>query len=387
MALEETVTTSWFERVKKSAAGMGAGLALVGSMTGFLFWNEGRTVQSARSLAEGAGLVVPVAASPRDAVHDGQLIHVSGMVTAPTPLVDPEFGLQAPGLVLQRNVEMYQWVEKQERQKEVATGGAETEVIRYNYQQEWAMAPVDHSRFREPQGHENPEMLATKAIFIARDARLGEFALDDAVLGQLGAGTAWPVPADQQDAVQAAVGAGMRASLVDGAIRLGRDPAAPQIGDYRIRYTLVPVERLSIIGRQTAEGIASYRTESGDSLLMVSTGDRDARDMFAGAASANSTTAWAFRLAGLGLMIGGFAAFLAPLSVIASVIPALGSIMAFGTRSIAIALGLTLGGLTIAAAWLAYRPLLATAILGAVAVAVIATLILGRRRAAAAKAV
>lgn len=380
MRIEETVTTSWFDRVRKSAAGIGAGLVLVAGTTGFLFWNEGRALQTARSLAEGAGLVVPVAANRVEPGNEGRLIHLTGPTTSGAPLADAEFGVTVPGLVLVRQVEMFQWIQKSETRTEVNTGGSETRVTSYSYARDWAREAVDSAKFREPQGHVNPPMRISRAEFMARDARLGAFALDRAVIGQLGAGAPWTIPADQSEAVQAAVGAAMRASLVGDAISLGRDPARPEIGDYRIRYSLVPLEEISVVGRQAGAGIASFRTASGDSLLMVAQGNRDARDMFAGAASANAMTTWAFRIGGIAVMIAGFAAILAPLAVLASVLPFLGSIVAFGTRSIATVLGLALGGGTIALAWFFHRPLLSLAILAVVAALIGGVMMLARRR-------
>ena len=53
----ETTTISWFTRLKNALVGILIGIVLViGSIVG-IFWNEHRAVQTARSLAEGRGLV------------------------------------------------------------------------------------------------------------------------------------------------------------------------------------------------------------------------------------------------------------------------------------------------------------------------------------------
>ncbi|MBN9332627.1 MAG: hypothetical protein J0I64_04070, partial [Devosia sp.] len=75
---QKTITLSWFDRVKQSFGGLVFGLVLVVAMVGLLFWNEGRAVQTERSLAEGAGLVVSVTASPLDPANESRLIHVTG---------------------------------------------------------------------------------------------------------------------------------------------------------------------------------------------------------------------------------------------------------------------------------------------------------------------
>lgn len=61
MAVQKVTRISWFDRLKNSIAGIGFGILLVVGMTVGLFWNEGRAVQTQRSLDEGAGLVVSLA--------------------------------------------------------------------------------------------------------------------------------------------------------------------------------------------------------------------------------------------------------------------------------------------------------------------------------------
>ena len=61
----------------------------------------------------------------------------------------------------------------------------------------------------------------------------------------------------------------------------------------------------------------------------------------------------------------GFALVLAPLSVLAGVIPFLGSLVGAGAGLMAFVLTLALGPLMIAIAWFAVRPLMAIGILAA----------------------
>ena len=58
----ETTSVSWFGRLRNSVGGVVIGLLLIIGMVVLLFWNEGRAVTTARSLAEGAGAVVSVGA-------------------------------------------------------------------------------------------------------------------------------------------------------------------------------------------------------------------------------------------------------------------------------------------------------------------------------------
>src|SRR5690606_1573215 len=130
-------------------------------------------------------------------------------------------------------------------------------------------------------------------------------------------------------------------STVDGALYLGANPAQPQVGDYRIRYERVPLGTISVIGQQRDDGITAYGTQAGDSLLIVDTGNLSAQEMFDSAVSSNSVMTWVLRAGGLVLLIVGFSLMLGPISVVASVIPFLGSIVGMGTGLVAAIAGIT----------------------------------------------
>src|SRR5690606_17530478 len=80
MPCQETTSVSWFGRIKRSLAGLFFGILMIVGMVVLLFWNEGRAVATARSLAEGAGMVVSVDANHADPAREGALVHVSGPV-------------------------------------------------------------------------------------------------------------------------------------------------------------------------------------------------------------------------------------------------------------------------------------------------------------------
>lgn len=97
---------SWFSRLAQSAKSVLVGLLFFIASFPLLFWNEGRAVRTARSLAEGAGAVRSVAAEAIDSGNEGKLVHASGAVTADGPVVDADLGVEAQALKLIRNVEI-----------------------------------------------------------------------------------------------------------------------------------------------------------------------------------------------------------------------------------------------------------------------------------------
>ncbi len=363
MSFQETTSVSWFGRIKRSLVGLLGGVLLIVGMIVLLFWNEGRAVTTARSLAEGAGVVVSVDADRVDPALEGSLIHVSGSVSTSDRPKDPEFGIVADGLRLVRKVEMYQWIESSKSETRTKLGGGEETVTTYTYAKGWSDRPHDSSDFRQPEGRTNPPMEVRGESFQVESATLGAFTLSPRVIRMIGGETALPIGQDRLNAIQSAIGAGVRARLADGRIYIGQNPQEPQVGDYRIGYQVVPAGSASIVGRQAGSGFEPYQTQAGNALLMVESGTVSAQQIFADAMSANTVVTWILRVGGLIFLIVGFAMLMAPLGVIGDVIPFVGSIVRMGTGLVAGVLGVLVGSVTIAIAWFWYRPLVSILVL------------------------
>ncbi|HWN43032.1 MAG TPA: hypothetical protein VNW71_12480 [Thermoanaerobaculia bacterium] len=71
-----TVTTSksWFSRLAESIKSVLVGLVLFVVSFPILFWNEGRSVKTARSLEEGSGAVVSVSSDLVAPGNEGKLL-------------------------------------------------------------------------------------------------------------------------------------------------------------------------------------------------------------------------------------------------------------------------------------------------------------------------
>lgn len=382
-----TTRTSWFARLRNSVIGLLVGLLLVVGMVVLLFWNEGRAVQTSRSLAEGAGLVVSVPAAAVDPANEGRLVHVTGDVTTAHRPADETFGIIAGGLRLERAVEMFQWKETSQSRTEDKLGGGQETVTTYTYSKVWDDAPIDSSQFKQPAGHANPPMEITSQDFQVPEAELGAFSLSPRVIAMVGGEQAYPVSPSQTEAIDAAYAGTKRVTVQEGRIYLGFNPTSPAVGDYRISYRVVPLGPVSVVGQQVGMGFDAYRTQAGDALLMVDVGNVPAAEMFADAEARNTLVTWILRVVGLVVLWIGFALVLAPLSVVAAVIPALGRMVGFGTGLVALALAVLVGAVTIAVAWFWYRPLIGAAIAIAGAVVAIAIARFGRSRSTAAPTV
>lgn len=383
MSTTTVETHSIFSRLKQSLTGVLFGLGLLLAMLVLLFWNEGRAVKTARALDQGAGSVVSVDTQQVNPAMEGQLVHLSGQPQLASAVIDPQTGVAANGLRLQRKVEMYQWQETSQSSSEVAVGGSETTTTTYSYAPEWSTQGIDSSQFAQVQGHANPAMVLDAASQVAHGVQLGAWSLDAPVLESLPASQAWPVTQYDLTALQGVFGAAATVQLVDGAVYVGANPQQPAIGDYRISYSVAPLGPVSLIGRQTGHGLRGWQADNGRELLLVREGLLPADAMFNDAKGSNTLMTWVVRAVGTLVLILGIAMVLGPLSVLGSVIPPLGRLLSLGTGLLAAALGITLAVLTMAVAWFVYRPLLSLLILAVGAALVTGVVMLLRRRRAA----
>ncbi len=382
----ETTRVSWFTRIKNSVIGVLLGLVLIAGMVFLLFWNEGRAVQTARSLTEGAGAVVTVSPDRVDPANDGRLIHVTGPVSTTSRPSDPTFGISVDGVRLVRTVEMYQWKESSKSETTNKVGGGQETVTTYSYSKEWSESPNNSSGFKVPEGHANPPMEIRSERFQVPDAKLGAFTLSERVISGLGGEKTLALTTDMTAAIDAAYSGNKRVTVAENRIYLGFSSTNPAVGDYRISYRVAPLGVASVIGEQRGGGFAPYQTMAGDQLLMVDDGAVPAEKMFADAQSANVVLTWILRVVGLVLLAIGFGMLLAPLGVVADVLPPLGSLLRMGTGIVAMLLAVVVGFVTIAVAWFWYRPVLSLIVI-AIGVAIAAALIfVGRGRAKAAPA-
>jgi hypothetical protein len=358
-SFQVTSSSSWFSRIGKAFSGIIVGLILLIIGIALLFWNEGRAVKTYNTLKEGQGLVINVSADEVDAANDGKLVHLTADATTEEILVDEDFGISANAIRLQRDVEMYQWKETEESETRKKLGGGEETVTTYTYSKQWSSGLNDSSNFQQPEGHENPsefpydsmtwdaENVPVGAFYLSPDliSQLSDFA--DLPVREIPEGAAWP-----EDA-----------TLSKGGIYLGANPAQPQIGDVRIKFSVIEPGPVSIVAAQNGNTFADYQTKAGGTIAMIVPGNVPAQQMFEDAIATNTLVTWLIRLGGFILIWIGFGLLFAPLSVLADVVPFFGNLVGAATGLIAFLLALAVALIVIALAWVFFRPLLAITLL------------------------
>lgn len=146
------------ERVGNSLQGLFFGPVVIFLGCLLLWNNEGWAIKTHRSLNEALEAYVSITSADEafNEQHRGRLVHLTHQLSVDEAVTDPVFGLTRNDVIsLNRDVEIYQWVEsiKKEKKKQ----GRDTIVREIaNYKKKWVKNPIDSQHFRRHTGrHEN----------------------------------------------------------------------------------------------------------------------------------------------------------------------------------------------------------------------------------------
>lgn len=357
---------SFCERVRKSLLAIVVGLILLCGAVGLLFWNEGRAVQTAKSLDEGLNLVISLPnADNINEYHYSKLVHVIGDLRTGQVIHDEKYQIALPTVKLKRNVEMYQWVEH-EQKREINEGDRTREETSYSYTQEWRDHVIRSDSFEQRFSHENPsEMPISSSEYQAKDASVGVFYLSENLMGKI---NNWKVLTLHKPPSS------------DPTLKIhkeqyyyhGTDPMYPKVGDVRVSFqyaglagksSLGPSDKVSVVGKQLHGQISGYQTHAGDVLEILYMGEHTAQAIFGMEQSQNTMLTWGLRLLGWLIMFCGFTCLTQILNTIVDWIPLVRTVVAVGTVALNTSLSISLSLLVIALGWIRYRPLLGITLL------------------------
>ena len=373
--------SGYFQRLGQSFCGIGIGIVLLFCSFPLLFWNEGRAVQTARSLNEGIAIVIPLKNSINEdplETNNGKLVHLTGLLKTVIPLSDPDFGVRVHATHLKRHVEMYQWIET-EHKREHNEGDRTRVETTYSYHKEWRGDLVRSFDFSNSLAHKNPTTFTiSKYTKTAEPVYVGRFQLSP---GLKTAVNNYKVlfPKEKPDGW----------TLLDQHLYRSVDPFKPEVGDLRVSfsysglsghsdmYDLGLPDYVSVVARQNNNMLSPFKTEAGNFLELLYMGSMTAEEIFDAEHTANYYLTWGLRFAGWMLMFIGFQIIMDIFRQLVSFIPIIRDIVGLATSLVAFTFASSLSLLVVAVGWLWYRPLLSVALL----VAAIVPLVISRKHA------
>ena len=378
MAYTETETKGWLQRLSESFGGIVTGFVVIALATWLLWWNEGRTFKTAGAIGEAELVTQDVQDISRiDPALEGKVIHATGRAVTQEVLRDPVFGVEANALSIQREAEYYQWQEHSRSETRKKLGGGEETVTTYTYSREWVSNPIESANFHDPDYRSRNTTLANieDSTIWANTVTFGAYTLPDFLKHSIGG--AQPMTLESVD-VRAAAGLmnterspSEMVHVSGSTVYLGKNPSYPQIGDVRVTFQQTPPADVSIIAQVIRSTFEPFTASNGYTFSRLTMGTAGMVKMFEGARSSNNTMAWILRVIGILLAVVGLRMIFRILSVIADVIPILGTIVGAGTGFVAFVLGLAWSLIVIAVAWVRFRPLVAGGLV-AIALALLA---------------
>lgn len=355
-SFSEVSSESWFSRLAGAFFGMIFGLILFAVAFPVLFWNEGRAVHRAQDLEEGQSIAVEVDSAKVDSNQEGKLVFTNGLATTEETLEDPLFKVAAEHAIrLSRKVLMYQWVEKKESKKVKKLGGGEETRTTYTYSKDWDDDLHDSSTFKDKDGHVNPSQKPFPDYSEhARKVTVGAFDIPSQLVNSLNRTES--VPVRDADLEQVPEAQREKLTVAGGEFYRGESSGTPAVGDARISFEQVPPGDCTVVGIQTGDSFAPYKTRGDRTLFELRNGMHTKEQLFEELAQENNTMTWILRAVGFGLMFFGLMMLFKPLSVFGSVLPFLGNILEFGMGVFAFVIALACALITIALGWIVYRP-------------------------------
>ena len=364
MAVTETTTESWGSRLGSSIKGVVIGFALFIAGFPVLFWNEGDSVKTAKAIDEGEGACISVESNASvDQDMEGKLVHMSGKADTKDVLTDDTFGVSATAIRLERNVEMYQWIEESHTSEKKKMGGSVEKVTTYTYKKDWMPTAIDSSGFKE-QGHDNPGVMEFESQKMqAANVTFGAFRLNESQIDHIGSAKQYAFPTGfvckvERVKVQGGTIYVPNAETRNNALNTRDVASQTRIGDMRVTFRVVYPHDVSLIAKQHGDTFVAYTAKNGKKLSYLEDGVKDAAEMFQTARTNNAIMTWLVRVGGFLMMFIGLSMVFKPLSVLADVLPILGDIVEMGMGLVAGLIAFICSLVTIAIAWVFYRPVL-----------------------------
>ncbi|MBQ2615854.1 MAG: TMEM43 family protein [Synergistaceae bacterium] len=388
MAYTKTESKNWFTRLKESVGGVITGIVLIAIGTWLLWWNEEDTFKTAGAIGEAELVTQEVQDISRvDPALEGKVIHAIGYADTKDVVKDSLFGVEANAINIERKAEFYQWEEHEHTETRKKLGGGEETVTTYTYSREWVSEPIDSGRFADPSYQSRNTVLANvkSETFWAENVTFGAYKLPDFLKHRIGGEVSMTLSNVDMNTLSSVINSPDSNKLVlihvqGSTVYIGRNPGSPEIGDVRVTFTQTRPADVSIVAQVIRDTFEPFTASNGYTFSRLEMGKVGSVKMFEDARSENNIMAWLFRAIGAVCVMLGLGLVFKPLSVVADVIPILGTIVGAGTGFVAFVIGLAWSLVVIAVAWLRFRPLIAGGLIAAAVGLVALSYMKGRKK-------
>lgn len=329
-----------------------------------LWWNEGNNVRNLKTTAELEDSYVDVKSNKVESKNDGKLVATHGKLINEKELTDETFGVTIKTPIMKRTVEVYQWKETSNTDKDGNTT--------YSYNKDWSERLIDSSDFHET-GHDNPtSKLYEDKTYTSDDVKVGAFSLSSEQVEKLS--TKANFTEFNQETIN-----GLNLKINNNYITNSEDFENPKIGDVRITFTFNNSTEVSVLAIQSDDSFVDFTSKAGKKVNKIVEGSHNGKDMIQSIRSENKFMKWILRFFGFIICMAGFRTILKPISAITSYVPLLGSLVGTAMGLVSFVLSLSLSLFVIAIAWIRFRPIVGISLI-AIVVALIIFLIIRSKK-------
>jgi hypothetical protein len=310
VAVTRTSSTGLLGNLGKSIAAIPIGLLMFFASFVVLYQSEGCI--NFAEVAENSTVIEAATAGG----HDGEFVSLTGTLSSPETLGDPEYLAPGPYLSLSRSVEMYVWVENTETSTRDKVGGGTETTTTYTYALTWTSSPSDGANFEDTAYRgRNPAQTITDASWDLTSATVGAWSFNPNDASMPGGESLTPAAHELRGRAHG------RDVGSDGNIYLSGSSASPTLGDYRISYRALRTGgEVTAFGEAVGNTLIEHRWDEDESAWMgVRNGTREAAmDSFDGEHSAG---VWMSRIGGFFMMWFGLGMVFAPIHALAGILP------------------------------------------------------------------
>jgi hypothetical protein len=358
MAKRTSSPVSWLGRLSDSTRGYLFGAILLAVVFPLIGWHESRAVSTTKALEQGAKLAVAASAEKLDDANNERLVCVTGDAKTDGELADPVFGVKLNAIKLQRTVEILQWVEHAHVENRPGGDKGTTRTV-YSYSKQWSPQRIDSSRFAE-RGYDNAsDKPWADWQGVASSVKVGVFPLTRTLVDQYAAFA----PLEITEADHARLSPELREKLkrVDGGWTNSVDPAAPSVGDVRIRFVAARPGPVTVLARQAQGTFAPFYPDypTPRPVEVLRGGRMEAAEILADYRPTGSSSGWIVRGVSFGLMWGGLALVGGIIARFTRAIPYIGQVAAVGERLFVAGMAVVCWLVTTGSYWFTQYPMFA----------------------------